>query len=308
LQLKRVRAGVTGVKRAAPLVTVRARSSRRPDVLSLCAMPTMPPPGPLTLHRPRVWLKESWLRFSAITLQTRMTVIALEAGLLLHSPSPATLSVEARRELEALGMPRYLVAPNEIHNVGLPAFQRAYPDAHTTGCVGHPKRVRDVRFDALLDGSATDRDVPWTRSGELALHVIRGNELLHEMALYHRPTRTLILTDAIELIEPEAHISTKTLPARLMLRMMSSMGFTLGRACMSPEHHVFCRDPGALRASLEAIEAWDFDSVIMAHGRLLEGDLARQAVRRGFESTIEAATRRSAPARAMWSLVARLEA
>lgn len=270
-------------------------------------MAFIPAPGPLVLHRPRVWLKESWLRFAGLTLQTRMTVIALGEGLLLHSPSPAPLSPGARKELEALGAPRYLLAPNEIHNVGLRAFQEAYPGAHTTGCVGHPKRVKNVRFDALLDASSAARDVPWTRSGELAFHVIGGNRLLHEIALYHLPSRTLILTDAIEFIDPEAHVSSEALSSRITLGLMKATGFTLGGACMSPEHHLLCSDPVALRASLDTIEAWDFDSVIIAHGRLLEGDAARQAVRQAFASTIEAAQRRGAPARALWSLMARLE-
>ena len=270
------------------------------------AMSSIPAPGPLIRHRPQIWLKESWLCLSGLTLQTRMTVIELDGGLLLHSPSPGPLTAEARREIEGLGVPRYLVAPNEIHNVGLRAFQQAYPGAHTTGCVGHPQRVRDVRFDALLDTSATAHDVPW--SGEILFHVIGGNQFLHEIALYHLASRTLILTDALEFIDPEVHVSSKTLSARLMLGLMKGLGFSLGGACMSPGHHVFCRDPGALHVSLATIEAWDFDSVVITHGRLLEGVAARHAVRQAFESTIRAAQQRRAPARALFSVLARIAA
>ena len=49
-----------------------------------------------------------------IALGMRMTVVRLgDGGLFLHSPIP--LSGELRRELDALGTPRALVAPNRMH-------------------------------------------------------------------------------------------------------------------------------------------------------------------------------------------------
>ena len=269
-------------------------------------MAKLPPPRPLREHRPGIWLKESWLRFSGLTLQTRMTVIRVDDGLLLHSPSPASLDSETREELEALGMPRYLVAPNEIHNVGLRAFQQAYPEAHTTGCPGHPQRVKGVRFDLLLDPSIRSHDVPWARSGELSLHVIGGNRLLHEIAIYHHPTKTLVLTDAVEFIDPKEHLAGPA-PSRILRSIMQSMGFGFSAPCMSPEHHSFCRQPEALRASLEHLESWDSDSVILAHGRLLEGQEARSAVREAFTATIRAAEKRSAPVRLLWGLLSKAQ-
>ena len=268
-------------------------------------MPALPAPRPLVEHRPGVWLKESWLRFGGFTLQTRMTVIRLDDGLLVHSPSPAPLDDETRRELEALGAPRWLLAPNEVHNVGLETFQAAYPEAHTTGCVGHPRRVPKVRFDVLLDASSSAESVPWTQTGEIAMHVIGGNGLLHEVALLHRPTRTLVLTDAVEYIDPAAHLA-EPLPSRIVLGTMERFGFRLGGPCMSPEHHLVCRDPAALRASFETIDGWPFDAMIIAHGRLLEGAAARDALRDAFTATIDAATKRSKPARALFDLLARL--
>jgi hypothetical protein len=145
----------------------------------------LPPPSPLAQHRSGVWIKESWLRFSGLTLQTRMTVLATQRGLALYSPSPAELDENTADELRALGEPCWLIAPNELHNVGLRAFQVAFPQAHTTGCVGHPRRVKSISFDVLLDQNSAGNAVPWTQTGELRFHVIRGNSFLHEIAVLH---------------------------------------------------------------------------------------------------------------------------
>jgi len=268
-------------------------------------MTALPPPSPVYRHRDDVWIKESWIRFTGLTLQTRMVVVKLEGGLLLYSPTPAVLDDATREELRSLGQVRWLVAPNEIHNVGLPAFQRAYPDAHVTGCAGHPRRVRGVRFDVLLDAASGRDAVPWTASGEIDLHVIGGNRFLHEIALLHRPSKTLIVTDAIEVMD-ERHLGGE-LPGRLMTWMLRRMGLHWGTPCASPEHRLYCSDADALDASLRALEAWDFDSIVMAHGRVLQADEARSALRVALEPAIAAARTRGTIARGLWEITLKLQ-
>jgi len=264
-----------------------------------------PPPHPLRKHRDGVWIKECWVRFVGFVLQARMVVLELRDGLLLYSPCPTVLDASTLDELRALGKPRWLVAPNEIHNLGLRTFQGAFPEAHTTGCPGHPRRVPGVRFDQILDPSGPQDAVPWTGTGELRFHVIGGNAFLHEIAVLHVPSRTLLLADAVEYIDRERHLAGRAPVA--MMWLMQRLGFTFGAPCMSPEHHLYCSDPDALEASLQAIEAWDFDSQIISHGRVLEGGEARQAVARAFRATIGAARRRWPATRSMWAFVARFQ-
>lgn len=240
-----------------------------------------------------------------MTLRTRMVVVRVgEDGLLLYSPSPAVVDATVRRELEALGEVRWLVAPNEIHNLGLAAFQEAFPQAHTTGCLGHPRRVRGARFDVLLGGGSAPEAVPWAASGELAFHVIGGNRFLHEIALLHRPSQTLMVADAVELIDASA---VNEMPSAWMRWMLRRMGLREGEPCMSPEHNLYCADPDALEASLRVLEGWPFDSLVMAHGRVLEGDEARRALVRAFESTIAAVRSRGSVARALWGAASRFQ-
>jgi len=244
-------------------------------------MPDLPAPEPLREHRPGVWIGASWLPFLGMVLHTRMFVLRLGDDLLLYSPSPAPLDDGTRQGLEALGAPRWMVAPNEIHNVGLKPFQQAFPDIHTTGCPGHPKRVKDVRF-----------------------HVIGGNVFLHEIAVLHVPTRTLLLADAIENLD-ERHLAKP--PSAAMRWMMRKMGFREGEPCSSPEHYLYATAPDALEASLAVLEGWEPESILLCHGQILEGPAAREGLHESFTRTIAAVRARSRLGRCFWATASRLQ-
>lgn len=264
----------------------------------------VPGPSALYQHRPGVWIKESWLRFSGLVLQTRMVVLRTDQGLALYSPSPAKLDDSIIEEIREVGEPRWLIAPNEIHNVGLEAFQNAFPKVHTTGCVGHPRRVRDARFDVLLNCHSAQDAVPWTNGETLRFHVIGGNRLLHEIAVLHVPSRTLVLTDAVECIHPEQHLAGSP-PGRALQLLMGRMGFRFRVPVMSPEHHALCVDPAGLRDSLELLKTWSFDSLVIAHGTILDGDDARAALVDAFEATLDAVESRNLLGRLFWRAVTR---
>src|SRR3546814_19477495 len=55
---------------------------------------------------------------------TRMTVIRLEGGLVVHSPTALTADLEA--EIELLGPPRWIVGPNRIHYWWIPEWREAF--------------------------------------------------------------------------------------------------------------------------------------------------------------------------------------
>src|SRR3546814_5575218 len=57
---------------------------------------------------------------------TRMTVIWLEGGLVVHSPTALTADLEA--EIELLGPPRWIVGPNRIHYWWIPEWREAFPN------------------------------------------------------------------------------------------------------------------------------------------------------------------------------------
>ena len=79
---------------------------------------------------PDLWVTERPLRFLGIKMETRMTVARLPGGALwIHSPVP--LAPELRKELDALGSVRFVVAPNRFHHLSVGDYATAGSDVST---------------------------------------------------------------------------------------------------------------------------------------------------------------------------------
>ncbi len=220
-----------------------------------------------TQHGQGLWSETRTLRAAGfIPLGTRMTVVRLaDGGLLLHSP--VALDAELGQRLDALGPVRFLVAPNRVHHLFLAKAAERYPDARRLGAPGLPEKRSDLAFHALLE----DQPPPeW--KGELETHLVRGIPYLNEVALWHRPTRTLVLTDLAFNVQ-----HADALLARLFLRANGAyQRFGPSRMLRS-----LVRDRAALRRSIDRLLAWDFDRVLLTHGEVLESG-GREALRAAY--------------------------
>lgn len=147
-------------------------------------------------------------------LPVRMTVIRLPSGeLILHSPTRFTPGL--RRELEAIGRIRHLVAPNVAHWTFLEGWQRHCPDATTWAAPGLRERSQVRRSGVRLDRDLGDAAPPeW--GDAIALAAVPGGLGFREVALFHRPTRTLVLTDLVLNLEPYKLPA----PMRPLMRML----------------------------------------------------------------------------------------
>jgi hypothetical protein len=144
-----------------------------------------------------------------LVLPVRMTVIQLRDGsLLLHSPTRFTESL--RREVEALGRVRHLVAPNVAHWVYLKAWQEAFPTATTWAAPGLRERSQVRKSGVRLDHDLGDT-APAAWGDEIETVVVPGGLGFREVALFHRTTRTLLLTDLV------LNLEERSLPAPLRL-------------------------------------------------------------------------------------------
>ncbi|MGA8010106.1 MAG: DUF4336 domain-containing protein, partial [Thiomonas sp.] len=127
---------------------------------------------------------------------TRMTVVRLpDGGLWVHSPTEPTDAVFAA--VAALGPVRHLVAPNTLHYWWIPQWHARYPEARVHAVAVLRRRAKRPlpAFTALGDAP----DPAW--AGVMDQVLVPGS-LLTEVDFFHRPTRTLILTDLIENFEP----------------------------------------------------------------------------------------------------------
>jgi Domain of unknown function (DUF4336) len=214
-----------------------------------------------------IWTYEEPFRFLGAPIGAQMTVVRLrEGGLWVHSPLDVGEAV--RREIDALGPVRAIVAPAIGHFRCVNAFRRHYPGARLYASPGLARRRFGIDFDAALGD-----DPPAEWAGEIDQHPVRGHLFLDEVVFLHRDSRTLLLTDLLFSIH-----SDSPWIGRVIWRWMG----VHKRPGVPPEIRVSFRDHAAARKSLETILAWEFDRVLYCHGQPIESggkDALRQAYR-----------------------------
>jgi hypothetical protein len=222
---------------------------------------TYPPLNTLKRVADDIWIVDGpIIRFGApwpkMPFPTRMTVVRVGHDLLLHSPTP--LTAELKAEIEAVGQPRWIIGPNRIHYWWIPDWHRAYADAR----VYLAPRIREQAGDRIDFHCLTlDRDsgYPW----DLAIAMLRlTGTYMTEVVFFHRASRTLILTDAIENFEPRKIGS-------VWMRWLTRLGGVQDPDGQMPRDMrvTFRRDRAQLKAAIETMIGWNPERVILAHGR-----------------------------------------
>lgn len=216
-----------------------------------------------------VWIVDSSpLHVMGQPLPLRMTVIRLGSGATwLHSPT--RYDSRLKQEIEAHGPIRHLVAPNSAHWVFLDEWQRACPDATLWAA----PRLRD-RASVRRSGLRIDRDLadfaPEEWADEIEQVIVRGGASFREVDFFHKPSRTLVLTDLVVNLEADK------LPP--LMRPVARMIGTLAPDGRAP---VYLRTVIRLRrreaaAAARRLVGFNPERVVFAHGRWFDADGAAQ--------------------------------
>jgi hypothetical protein len=217
----------------------------------------------LIQHDTDLWSSEYGLRWLAglVPLPARTTVIRLaDRQLIVHSPGP--IPADLRRALDALGPVGFLVIP-QAHGRFAAAAAQACPSAQLLAAPDPPSSGRSLAFQ----GSLADAP-PAAWSGQVESHLVLGFRL-HEVVLFHRPSRTLVLTDLCF----NVHHS----PSRMARWVFRADGMWR-RFGPSRATRLLVSDRAAFRRSLEHILRWDFERIVPGHGEIVEKD-GRAALR-----------------------------
>lgn len=224
----------------------------------------------------RLWVAEMPLRFYGVEVGTRMTACRLlDGGLWLHSP--VRLTEELRENLDRLGAVRFVVAPNKLHHLFVGDYLSSYPEAQLYASPGLPEKRPDLRFHGVL-GDAPEPG--WAE--DLDQTVFRGERQLEEIVFFHRASRTLILADLVQSGHPDSSWLT---------RLATRLNGTYERPGPPAPVRLGFRDKAAARASLERVLSWDFERIVLAHGRVVE--TGGKAVFEHAYSFLSRATRRT---------------
>ena len=234
------------------------------------------PYAPLNVLKPvapEVWVVDGpEIRFGYLGLKlpfpTRMTVVRLpDGGLWLHSPTEPDEDLAAA--LAALGPVRCLIAPNTIHYWWIRAWKAHFPEARVFAVPGLPARAkRPLSVDVTL-GEAP----PPAWAGTIDQVLVAG-DVLTEADFFHRPSRTLILTDLIENFEPGRF-------RRPWIRWACQAA-----GCCHPDgkapidlRATFLRHRDSVRRGARAMLEWQPERVILAHGRWYPDNAAAELKR-----------------------------
>jgi len=222
---------------------------------------------------PDIWLIDGpVVRCGRIPYSTRATVVRLENGdLWVHSPT--ALSDALRAEIDALGPVRHLVAPNHAHTRHIADWHAVYPRATVWAAPG-------VTLEMACALQPAAAEPPW--SGQMEQIVVRAGPRLREAAFFHRPSRTLILTDLIE-----AHETANLAPWVRPVMWLSGTDDTA--AHMRPRYRwsLRARDKQALAEDVEILLGWEPARLIVAHGRWYRDD-GRTVLEYAFRKVLQA--------------------
>ena len=220
-----------------------------------------------------LWLLPYPVRLGGARFEARTTIVRLGDGaLVVHSPGP--LDDTVRDWIRTLGRVVLVLAPGNFHHLHVSAWQHGFPDAATWICPGVDRRAPALRFDGVLGARLP---APMQDSFSQMLERAR---LMSEVALLHRPTRTLLLVDLVEWFGDD------TPGVNWLLRAGMKLAGMWNRPTPAPEYRIGgWRDRAVARASLERILAWDFERVVIAHGALIERN-AKAVLRQAWKATL----------------------
>jgi hypothetical protein len=147
----------------------------------------------------------------------------------------------------------------------LKPWQDAFPEAITWAAPGLRER-RQVRRSGLRLDRDLGSEPPPVWGDAIAIRTIPGAGGFHEVALFHQPSATLVLTDLALNMEP------LKVPAivRPLLRLFGS----LAPEGMPPPYLRFAvrRRQTEAEAAARALLQWQPERVVFAHGRWFDRD------------------------------------
>jgi hypothetical protein len=202
-----------------------------------------------------------------LILPTRTTVVRLpDGGLVVISPPPVECG--GLESLDALGRVRHVVVSNAFHHLNARAFLERYPEARFWAAPGLFRRVAGLPSGTEL---APGLRTPWSDAIDHA--VLQATDEVSEVALFHRESASLVLTDLAFNMASFA-------------RAIDRIGWRLNGAPIGFGHSrtarmLLLRDRKATKAFLERVLEWPFRRILVAHGDIVESD-AIGVFRRAF--------------------------
>jgi hypothetical protein len=205
-----------------------------------------------------IWEVDHPFSIAGVKMGHRMTVIRRSDGsLLVHSPVKwdPTLGYE----LTALGPVKHVIAPSIMHDLHLEDWMTEYGQAETWCAPG-----------LQIKRELSNESQPWLP--EVRHRVLDGIPRMNESMFLHVPSRTLIVADLVFNIGPDLPLYSK---------IFWKLNGAFDRLTPTRMFKSMVKNRAAFKDSLEEVLAWDFDRLIVGHGRNVNSG-ARDALYAAF--------------------------
>jgi len=229
-------------------------------------------------HRPApvriadgLWSLERHLKMPGrVTLPSRTTIVRVDGGgLALISPPPAR--DETFAAIDVLGRVDALIAPNSFHYLFVNAAMERYPNAKLYLAPGLQRRVATLPAGTDLGDRSPSADLD-----TVVLGPVRG---WSEVLLFHRPSRTLIISDAAFNIR-----NVEGLFERIFWR---GFGVPNGFGPSRTARLTLLSNRGIAGKALRRAREWPFERILVAHGEVVQTE-ARAQFERAYRKYLEA--------------------
>ena len=188
-------------------------------------------------------------------MPARSTQIILKNGQsLLISPIKFSQSQIAEFEKNPVTA---LIAPNCFHHLHI---QKAAEDLKVSNLLyaeGLQQKRADIKWAHVLSEDS------WPYSSEVKMICVRGTPKLNEAVFYHIESKTLITTDLFFNFQ-----NLKPNFKNLIYRIMG----TFNKPAVSRLVTLFAKDKNILKTDIKRILELDFENLVMAHGKIINGN------------------------------------
>lgn len=192
---------------------------------------------------------------------TRMTVIRLSNGqLFLHSP--VAFDERLAMNIQALGTIRHLVSPNQFHYAHIGEWAKAYPATVAWASPGVRETARARRVDVTFARDLNEQPPAEWRE-EIDQTLIPGG-IFKEFVFFHKPSRTLILTDTVINLE----LDRVTQPWRAFTKL-SGMYHPQGQIFFGMRLPLLLQAKRA-KAAITKMQSWQPERIVLSHGRCFD--------------------------------------
>ncbi len=205
--------------------------------------------APLIPFADGIWLHKHVMSLGPGTSLPCQTTMLRSAPGELICVSPGPFSAADIQAISALGTVTWLVGPNLFHHLHLRPAQEAFAGSR----IAAPAGLTGKRKNLSIDGDIATVDL----GPDLQVFAVDGEPGIQEFVLYHRPSKTLVVTDLIfNLQKPAGFLSP------LMYRAMG----TYNRLAASRLTKLMVKDNSAFKTSVRRLLELEINGLIMAHG------------------------------------------